>query len=43
MYSRGMTQRDISSTIEDIYGCKVYRERISDITDAEYIVKGFPI
>ncbi len=34
MYSRGMTQRDISSTIEDIYGCKVYRERISDITDA---------
>lgn len=34
MYSRGMSQRDISSTIEDIYGFKVSHEMISDITDA---------
>lgn len=29
-----MSQRDISSTIEDIYGFKVSHEMISDITDA---------
>ncbi len=34
MYARGMSQRDISSTIEDIYGCKVSHEMISDITDS---------
>ena len=28
-----MSQRDISSTIEDIYGFKVSHEMISDITD----------
>jgi transposase-like protein len=34
MYARGMSQRDISSTIEDIYGFKVSHEMISDITDS---------
>lgn len=34
MYARGMSQRDISSTIKDIYGFKVSHEMISDITDA---------
>ena len=34
MYARGMSQRDISSTIEDIYGFTVSHEMISDITDA---------
>ena len=33
MYAKGMSQRDISSTIEDIYGFKVSHEMISDITD----------
>ena len=33
MYARGMSQRDISSTIEEIYGFKVSAEMISDITD----------
>lgn len=33
MYARGMSQRDISKTIEDIYGFKVSHEMISDITD----------
>ena len=33
MYARGMSQRDISKTIEDIYGFKVSAEMISDITD----------
>ena len=33
MYARGMSQRDISSTIEDIYGFKVSHEMISEITD----------
>ena len=33
MYARGMSQRDISSTIEDIYGFSVSHELISDITD----------
>ena len=34
MYARGMSQRDISSTVEDIYGFKVSHEMISDITDS---------
>jgi len=34
MYARGMSQRDISATIEDIYGFSVSAEMISDITDA---------
>lgn len=33
MYAKGMSQRDISSTIEDIYGFKVSHETISNITD----------
>ena len=33
MYARGMSQRDISSTIEEIYGFCVSHEMISDITD----------
>ena len=33
MYAKGMSQRDISATIEDIYGFKVSSEMISDITD----------
>lgn len=33
MYARGMSQRDISSTIEDIYGFQVSHEMISNITD----------
>lgn len=34
MYARGMAQRDISATIEDIYGFSISAEMISDITDA---------
>ena len=34
MYARGMSQRDISATIEDIYGFSMSHEMISDITDA---------
>ena len=33
MYARGMSQRDISSTIQEIYGFSVSHEMISDITD----------
>lgn len=33
LYSRGMSQRDISATIEDIYGFKMSHEQISNITD----------
>jgi len=33
MYARGMSQRDISKTIEDIYGFEVSHQMISDITD----------
>lgn len=33
MYARGMSQRDISETIEDIYGFEVSHETISKITD----------
>ena len=34
MYARGMSQRDISKTIEDIYGFSISHEMVSDITDA---------
>ena len=33
MYAKGMSQRDISDTIEDIYGFKMSHEMISQITD----------
>jgi transposase-like protein len=33
MYARGMSQRDIASTIDDIYGFTLSAEKISDITD----------
>ena len=33
MYSRGMSTRDISATIDDIYGFKLSAEQISKITD----------
>lgn len=33
MYARGMSQRDISSTINEIYGCELSAESISNITD----------
>lgn len=33
MYARGMSQRDISKTIEEIYGFEVSHQMISDITD----------
>lgn len=34
MYARGMSQRDISATIEDIYGFEISHEVISQITDS---------
>ncbi len=34
MYARGMSQRDISSTIEDIYGFELSQDKISTITDS---------
>jgi len=33
MYARGLSQRDIATTIEDIYGFTISHEMISDITD----------
>lgn len=33
MYARGMSQRDIAATIDDIYGFKMSHEQISIITD----------
>lgn len=33
MYARGMSQRDIAATIEDIYGFEISHETISEITD----------
>jgi len=33
MYAKGMSQRDIASTIEDIYGFEISHETISEITD----------
>ncbi|MBN1469887.1 MAG: IS256 family transposase [Fusobacteriaceae bacterium] len=34
MYAKGMSQRDISDIIEDIYGFEISHETISDITDS---------
>ena len=34
MYAKGMSQRDIADTIEDIYGFEISHETISEITDA---------
>ena len=34
MYAQGMSQRDISATIEDIYGFSMSHEMISEITDS---------
>lgn len=34
MYAKGMSQRDIAATIEDIYGFNISHETISNITDA---------
>ena len=33
MYARGMSQRDIAETIEDIYGFEISHDTISQITD----------
>src|SRR5699024_2466277 len=33
MYAKGMSQRDISDTIEEIYGFKISHEMVSQITD----------
>lgn len=33
MYAKGMSQRDIADTIEDIYGFEISHEMISNITD----------
>lgn len=33
MYARGMSQRDIAQTIEDIYGFEISHETVSTITD----------
>lgn len=34
MYARGLSQRDISATIEEIYGFSISHEMVSDITDS---------
>lgn len=34
MYAKGMSQRDIADTIEDIYGFEISHDTISDITDS---------
>lgn len=34
MYARGMSQRDISNTIDDIYGLSISADAVSDITDS---------
>jgi transposase-like protein len=34
MYARGLSQRDIASTIQDIYGFTISAEMVSNITDA---------
>lgn len=36
MYARGMSQRDISSTIENIYGFKISHDMVSDITEPSF-------
>ncbi len=33
MYAKGMSQRDIADTLEDIYGFEISHETISNITD----------
>ena len=33
MYARGMSQRDIAETIENIYGFEISQETVSQITD----------
>ena len=33
MYAKGMSQRDIADTIEDIYGFEISHETVSSITD----------
>lgn len=33
MYAKGMSQRDIAETIEDIYGFEISHETVSQITD----------
>ena len=33
MYAKGMSQRDIASTIEDIYGFTISHDMVSDITE----------
>ena len=33
MYAKGMSQRDIADTIEDLYGFNISHETISEITD----------
>ena len=34
MYAKGLSQRDIADTIEDIYGFEISNETISEITDS---------
>ncbi len=34
MYSRGMSQQDVSSTIQDIYGFELSQDKMSTITDS---------
>ena len=34
MYAKGMSQRDISDIVEDIYGFEISHETISEITDS---------
>ena len=33
MYTKGVSQRDIADTIEDVYGFEIFHETISEITD----------
>lgn len=33
MYAKGMSQRDIAETIEDIYGFEISHDTVSEITD----------
>lgn len=41
MYARGMSQRDIAATIEDIYGFQMSHEQISTITGCVYVRADF--
>lgn len=36
MYARGMSQRDIAATIEDIYSFQLFHEQMSNITDVSW-------